>query len=270
MTNDMPVVINSILDIKDETPLPKSVAVEAVFNRSIVILTPERALKFTTTSKDQHYLWLTALSFMANPSQCPPPVPRIPTQHLPDYAGSPDAASPSDGAAIDWSIKHLKIRSKPRSTTVSAYHAEALPTAPSLFADDISASPTSPPTSLSSFSRKDIRKHRRTSSTRNLPISPSAPRKISLASALSSTRPPAVDDDEQTDLFLPMETMSMDAFVDPVVRRNKVVSLPPPPLKSLRRPGSSRGTSQLSVLELSQMMADSVFEAERGDVFGGF
>lgn len=37
-----------------------------MFNRSILILTPARALKFTTVSRDRHYLWLTALSFLAH------------------------------------------------------------------------------------------------------------------------------------------------------------------------------------------------------------
>ena len=40
-----------------------------VFNRSILILTPQRALKFTAESAERHYLWLTALSFLAHSSQ---------------------------------------------------------------------------------------------------------------------------------------------------------------------------------------------------------
>ena len=35
-------------------------------NRSILILTPERALKFTAVSADRHYLWLKALSFLVH------------------------------------------------------------------------------------------------------------------------------------------------------------------------------------------------------------
>jgi hypothetical protein len=57
---------------------------QALFNRSILILTPARALKFTAPSKERHYLWLTALSFLSNstlgmndishlPSLPPPP-----------------------------------------------------------------------------------------------------------------------------------------------------------------------------------------------------
>ncbi|KAH7091183.1 meiotic cell cortex C-terminal pleckstrin homology-domain-containing protein [Paraphoma chrysanthemicola] len=56
-------VIQSVLDVADSCPPPKN---EVLFNRSILILTPARALKFTTTSRERHYLWLTALSFLAH------------------------------------------------------------------------------------------------------------------------------------------------------------------------------------------------------------
>ena len=58
-----------MLDVKDDRPLPKGAAHEAVFDRSILILTPERALKFTATSKERHYIWLTALSFLSASTQ---------------------------------------------------------------------------------------------------------------------------------------------------------------------------------------------------------
>lgn len=52
-----------------------------------MILTPARALKFTTISRERHYLWLTALSFLAHSSAPtpdlgampqPPPVEELP------------------------------------------------------------------------------------------------------------------------------------------------------------------------------------------------
>lgn len=43
-----------------------------MFNRSILILTPQRALKFTATSPERHYIWLTALSFLAHSTQAIP------------------------------------------------------------------------------------------------------------------------------------------------------------------------------------------------------
>ncbi|KAH8727884.1 meiotic cell cortex C-terminal pleckstrin homology-domain-containing protein [Phaeosphaeriaceae sp. PMI808] len=81
-------VIQSVLDVADSCPPPKN---ETLFNRSILILTPARALKFTTTSRERHYLWLTALSFLAASSSAipelgamppvPPPVTEEPPQH---------------------------------------------------------------------------------------------------------------------------------------------------------------------------------------------
>ncbi|UNI20754.1 hypothetical protein JDV02_006814 [Purpureocillium takamizusanense] len=84
--------IQSVLDVKDDNPAPK--VMPNVFNRSILILTPQRALKFTATSAERHYLWLTALSFLAHSSQAvpdiPAPQPQVkqqaqPQQPLPEF-----------------------------------------------------------------------------------------------------------------------------------------------------------------------------------------
>jgi len=81
------VTIQSVLDVKDDNPPPKGSA--PLFNRSILILTPARALKFTATSPERHYVWLTALSFLAHSSQAVPeivqaPLP-IPQPPIPDF-----------------------------------------------------------------------------------------------------------------------------------------------------------------------------------------
>lgn len=75
------VLIQSVLDVKDDTPMPKG-AGQAIFNRSILILTPARALKFTAPSRERHYVWLTALSFLSHSADSndgllalPPPMP---------------------------------------------------------------------------------------------------------------------------------------------------------------------------------------------------
>ncbi|KAI9740837.1 MAG: hypothetical protein M1818_004442 [Claussenomyces sp. TS43310] len=78
--------IQSVLDVKDDNPPPKGSA--PLFNRSILILTPARALKFTTTTRERHYVWLTALSFLAHSTQAipelisptPPPIPHSQAQ----------------------------------------------------------------------------------------------------------------------------------------------------------------------------------------------
>ncbi|XP_044716992.1 nuclear migration protein [Hirsutella rhossiliensis] len=64
--------IQSVLDVKDDNPPPK--VMPSVFNRSILILTPQRALKFTAVTAERHYLWLTALSFLAHSSQAVPDI----------------------------------------------------------------------------------------------------------------------------------------------------------------------------------------------------
>ncbi|KAK5940782.1 hypothetical protein PMZ80_007199 [Knufia obscura] len=58
--------IKSVLDVKDDNPMPKGSVIGPHFNRSILILTPQRALKFTATTQERHYIWLTALSFLSH------------------------------------------------------------------------------------------------------------------------------------------------------------------------------------------------------------
>ncbi|EMR64992.1 putative nuclear migration protein [Eutypa lata UCREL1] len=64
--------IQSVLDVKDDNAPPKGAS--QIFNRSILILTPQRALKFTATTAERHYLWLTALSFLAHSHQAIPEI----------------------------------------------------------------------------------------------------------------------------------------------------------------------------------------------------
>jgi len=89
------VTIQSVLDVKDDNPPPKGTP--NVFNRSILILTPARALKFTAVSAERHYIWLTALSFLAHSSQAvpeivqapvPAPQPTIPNFEVPRPGGA--------------------------------------------------------------------------------------------------------------------------------------------------------------------------------------
>lgn len=70
-----------MLDVKDDNPAPKGAS--TIFNRSILILTPQRALKFTAVSSERHYVWLTALSFLAHSSQAVPEIRPLQSQLLP-------------------------------------------------------------------------------------------------------------------------------------------------------------------------------------------
>ncbi|KAJ6083758.1 hypothetical protein N7467_007893 [Penicillium canescens] len=60
--------IQSVLDVKDDNPMPKGTGSGTPFNRSILVLTPQRALKFTALTIERHYVWLTALSFLSHSS----------------------------------------------------------------------------------------------------------------------------------------------------------------------------------------------------------
>lgn len=84
--------IQSVLDVKDDNPAPKGSGV--LFNRSILILTPQRALKFTATNADRHYVWLTSLSFLAHSHQAIPDnlIPPPPPKPLPEQYELPKAA----------------------------------------------------------------------------------------------------------------------------------------------------------------------------------
>lgn len=82
-----------MLDVKDDNPPPKGSG--PLFNRSILILTPQRALKFTATNAERHYVWLTSLSFLAHSQQAipeiAPPVAAPPPKPTPEHYTLPAA-----------------------------------------------------------------------------------------------------------------------------------------------------------------------------------
>lgn len=106
------VVIKSVLDVKDDNPMPKGFNPSSQFNRSILVLTPQRALKFTTTSIERHYVWLTALSFLSHSSMGLndlASLPPVPQEEYPPRA--PTAALRKN--PIRDSIKVAKSRPRP-------------------------------------------------------------------------------------------------------------------------------------------------------------
>ncbi|KAI6784399.1 Nuclear migration protein-like protein [Emericellopsis cladophorae] len=136
-------VIQSVLDVKDENPVPKG-ETGTVFNRSILILTPQRALKFTATSAERHYVWLTALSFLAHSQQAVPEIVHAPEQHLkpqpmPDYAPPPPPAAKIKRGGIRDSIRLAKGRAMP-AKAAAAPSVPSLPSAPAPQADDATTS----------------------------------------------------------------------------------------------------------------------------------
>lgn len=100
------VTIKSVLDVKDDNPMPKGSVTGPHFNRSILILTPQRALKFTATTQDRHYIWLTALSFLSHSPISMndlAPLPPVPPE-------DPMNVNTSPSASLGGSLRRRPIR----------------------------------------------------------------------------------------------------------------------------------------------------------------
>ncbi|TKA58762.1 hypothetical protein B0A55_13190, partial [Friedmanniomyces simplex] len=100
--------IQSVLDVQDNTALPKGGELSSAFNRSILILTPQRALKFTTISHTRHELWMNALSFLAQSGRLPAQFPAVPT--------APSRPTPPIPPQEPMSIKRQRSPSFGRAT----------------------------------------------------------------------------------------------------------------------------------------------------------
>ena len=63
-------VVTGVLDVRDDTPLMTSGSTSHLpslpHNRSIVVLTPTQAIKFTALTRERHISWLTALNFLVH------------------------------------------------------------------------------------------------------------------------------------------------------------------------------------------------------------
>ncbi|KAF4996520.1 hypothetical protein FGRMN_4449 [Fusarium graminum] len=150
--------IQSVLDVKDDNPPPKGVA--SVFNRSILILTPQRALKFTADSPERHYIWLTALSFLAHSSQALPEnisAPSIQQTPLPEF----EAPKPKlKRGGIRDSIRLAKGRTiSPRAAPPSVPSIPSIPSVPSSHIGDSGGFPVAESTGgiPSNHSREESR-----------------------------------------------------------------------------------------------------------------
>ena len=131
-------MIQSVLDVKDDNPIPKGVQ-GTIFGRSILILTPQRALKFTAISAERHYVWLTALSFLAHSSQAVPEI-MSPLQSQPNPPLEPDYEPPPPPAAAP-KAKRPGIRDSIRlAKGKSGYTKPATPSIPSI--------PSAPPSQM--------------------------------------------------------------------------------------------------------------------------
>src|SRR5690625_3921169 len=114
--------------------MPKGANPQNQFNRSILILTPQRALKFTAMTVERHYIWLTALSFLshsaigANDLATLPPVPQ---QN--DYTPPPpppQAALRKNPIRDSIRVAKSKPRSAPNNNRKFTAHASPVPELP--------------------------------------------------------------------------------------------------------------------------------------------
>ncbi|KAH9869664.1 hypothetical protein IAQ61_006876 [Plenodomus lingam] len=122
-------VIQSVLDVADTCPAPRN---ENLFNRSILILTPARALKFTTTSRERHYLWLTALSFLAHSSSPMPNLDAMPPVPPPvDESLRRNQGATLRRSRVQDSVRLAKGRVNPVMARYAAQN-EPMPSLPSL------------------------------------------------------------------------------------------------------------------------------------------
>ncbi|KAL4925897.1 putative nuclear migration protein [Aspergillus undulatus] len=143
--------IQSVLDIKDDNPLPKGSSGSIQFNRSILILTPERALKFTASSIERHYVWLTALSFLSHSAMGVQDLAALPPAPQEEYTRPQPTATLRRNPIRD-SIRIAKGRPRPfpksKKRAFPDGHPEPVPELPSDFADDVRASEdaAAPPT----------------------------------------------------------------------------------------------------------------------------
>ncbi|KAK9415637.1 hypothetical protein SUNI508_10296 [Seiridium unicorne] len=133
--------IQSVLDVKDDNAPPKGAG--QIFNRSVLILTPQRALKFTAVSAERHYLWLTALAFLAHSQQAvpdmispaaPPPAGPTAAKLAPNF-GPPPPKSKKPGIRDSIMLKKGKSPVVARDNAInSSQLEEALTFKPETFA----------------------------------------------------------------------------------------------------------------------------------------
>lgn len=264
-------IIQAVIDVKDDTPLPRKPELENAYHRSILVLTPARALKFTATTAERHRMWMNALSFLAEstqnqtsipqavavpqaPSRAPPP---------PPIPGRTRRASPSFGRAnVRDSVRLAKGKDGEARILNSALDSHPVgqlevqqdegadfPAIPRLYSGTSkhqrkrsNTSPRLPPlSSFRNFSTGGVQSATTNGHTSNhFPnIRPGVmPNKLS-TSSYSGSRSASVaspDPHAAPNFFEATGTVRMEAFVDPNVK-NGVLYLPAPPSTMLGHEG---------------------------------
>ncbi|KAG9186185.1 hypothetical protein G6011_02741 [Alternaria panax] len=285
-------VIQSVLDVADNCPPPRN---ETLFNRSILILTPARALKFTTSSRERHYLWLTALSFLAHSSA---PMPDL--RSLPPVPPPVEEPQRQQGATLRRSRVQDSVRlAKGRTNPVMARYAsqdEPMPSLPSLAGFErampdaasppviprgpqhgrkkSSTGPSAPPPSVPfrSFSHQHVPSvySNGSSDMYSAGVPPSVPSSVyNPNSGAMSSRTSEASTSTRQHFFDTMGTVRMEAFIDNALGDQKQLSSysgRAPHMQHRRR----RGSSQWSASTRDQSNRGGLFDFDSNDPFRGF
>lgn len=299
--------IESVIDVHDSTVIPKGAELSSAYERSILVLTPQRALKFTTVSPDRHALWMTALTFLQSgglrsqfPLESPqvtnqsstPPLPPvleavpIKRQRSPSFGGStirnsvrltqgrrpslrPDVPQP--GASWGSATTDEKSLSQDQGAD--------FPSVPRLYSSTTrhqrkrsNTSPRlpAPLSNLRSFSSSAI------PSSTSSRLHPGSITGSSLrtdhgtASSKSGMRPESLASPVQSDFFEAVGTVRMEAFVDTNMLKGVLYVPAPPQAPSLHGPQKRRGNSSLSASTIDKRRAGYVFDENGLDPFKGF
>ncbi|EMC95542.1 hypothetical protein BAUCODRAFT_493226 [Baudoinia panamericana UAMH 10762] len=292
--------IQSVLDVPDNAALPKNAELDSAYSRSILVLTPQRALKFTTVSLERHILWMTALSFLAQSGRLPAPFP--PSQELappppavnyPPSNAANRSQSPSFGrATIRDSVRLAKGRRPSLHQSVSQPAESALakseeptdnadsaefPAVPRLYVSTTrhqrkrsNTSPRlpAPLNNLRSVSSSAIASS--TASRRLHPSSSTTGSYVRSSSSKSNSRQGSVGSPVQANFFEAFGTVRMDAFVDPNMRNGVLYVPAPPPVVATQGPRRRRVDSNLSTSTVDKRRAGFVFDENGTDPFKGF
>ncbi|KAL8733461.1 MAG: hypothetical protein Q9166_002087 [cf. Caloplaca sp. 2 TL-2023] len=105
--------IQSVLDVRDETPMPKNSGIKSIFGRSILILTPQRALKFTAPSRERHHIWLTSLSFLSHSTVGMEDLAAVPSLPQAEYQPPFSQGGSGAGRSPRGSIRVAKAKERP-------------------------------------------------------------------------------------------------------------------------------------------------------------
>lgn len=218
--------------------MPKGMDTWMNYGRSILILTPQRALKFTALTQERHYVWLTALSFLSHSSIGPedlsaiPPAPRDPAFAQGSFVAPRNGKRPSmnpiraftTGAISNRAIPEIEHRQQPPDLDEAA-EPPAVPRYSAHSRKRSHTGPRIPPAPFRNFSNTLVSPtfstHTAPSETHTMSSVGAPPSsKFSTAKSVGSSRRTSEASGRSSNNTLdPTGTVRMEAFVAPPEQR---------------------------------------------------